>query len=268
MVSIIMIRGGGDLASGIAIRLLRAGLKVAVTEIAQPLAVRRTVAFAEAVYENQVTIENITGRCVLDPGDAFRILNIISKNQVPVLVDPACTSAMSLQPSVIIDSRMIKQEPEQIGYSPSLYIGLGPGFIAGQNCQAVIETRRGHTLGRVNWKGATEPDTGHPEGDPRRVLRSPAGGILLAHTTIGQILEQGEQIAEVAGKPILAPFHGVLRGLLHPGLHVAEGWKIGDLDNRADPALCSMVSDKSLAVGGGVLEAILSKSELRKLLWD
>ncbi len=263
-----MIRGGGDLASGVAIRLLRAGVKVVITEIAQPLAVRRSVAFAEAVYENQVTIEGVTGRCVPEPGDSFRILSILSKNQVPVLIDPECTSAKLLHPSVIVDARMLKQPPERIGYSPSLYIGLGPGFTAGQNCQVVIETRRGHTMGRVYWEGAPEKDTGQPEGDPRRVLRSPADGTLLAHATIGQVLEEGELIAYVDGKAILAPFRGVLRGLLHPGLHVDKGWKIGDLDARADPKLCSMVSDKSLAIGGGVLEAILGKPELRKILWD
>jgi xanthine dehydrogenase accessory factor len=263
-----MIRGGGDLASGVAIRLLRAGLKVAITEIAQPLAVRRTVAFAEAVYEGRATVEEITGYRIPDPGDSFRILNILSKKLVPVLIDPKCTSAKLLHPSVIIDARMLKQAPEKIGYSPSLYIGLGPGFIAGQNCQAVIETRRGHTMGRVYWEGAPELDTGQPEGDPRRVLRSPADGTLLARATIGQALEEGEPIAEVDGKAVLAPFRGVLRGLLHPGLQVFEGWKIGDLDARAEPMLCSMVSDKSLAVGGGVLEAILGKPELRRLLWS
>lgn len=268
MASIIMIRGGGDLASGVATRLLRAGLKVVITEIEQPLAVRRSVSFAEAIYENQVTIENMTGRSVPDPGDTFRILNILSKNQVPVLIDPGCTSANALHPGVIIDARMRKTAPETIGYSPLLYIGLGPGFIAGQNCQVVIETRRGHTMGRVYWQGTPESDTGQPEGDPRRVLRAPTDGLLIAHAIIGQILKQDEPIAEVNGQIILAPFHGILRGLIHPGLQVARGWKIGDLDSRSDPALCRRVSDKALAVGGGVLEAILGKPEIRKGLWD
>lgn len=268
MASIIMIRGGGDLASGVAVRLLRAGLKVVITEIKQPLSVRRSVAFAEAIYENLVMIEDITGRCAPDPTDTFHILNILSKNQVPVLIDPGCKSAKSLHPGVILDARMIKKAPEPISYSPLLYIGLGPGFIAGQNCQAVIETRRGHTLGRVYWKGAPESDTGQPDGDPNRVLRSPADGVLVANVTIGQILEKGELIGEVDGHTILAPFRGVLRGLIHPSLRVAKGWKIGDVDARSDPALCRMVSDKALSIGGGVLEAILSRSELRQVLWD
>ena len=268
MSQLILIRGGGDLATGVAIRLLRIGLKPVITEISQPLAVRRTVSFAEAVYQGQVTVENYTGRCVTDPEDTFRILNILSKNQLPVMVDPDCISAKSLHPGVIVDARMTKKTPDPIGYSPSLYIGLGPGFIAGVNCQAVIETRRCHQLGRVFWQGSPEPDTGYPEGDPHRILRAPVDGILLAHASIGQILSKDDLIAEVNGHSIRAPFSGLLRGLIHPGIQVMQGWKVGDVDPRVDPSLCTLVSDKAFAVGGGVVEAILSKPDLRKKVWD
>ena len=267
MASIILIRGGGDLASGVALRLLRAGLRVVITELAQPLAVRRTVAFAEAVYAGSVTIEGVTGVAIKDPSDTFRIINVLSKQQIPVLVDPNCTSAQLLHAAVIVDGRMTKSPPAPIGYVPQLYLGLGPAFIAGQNCQAAVETRRSHTLGRVYWQGGPEADTGKPEGDPQRVLRAPADGEVVAHAEIGQHLQAGQPIAEVAGQVISAPFPGILRGLVHPGLNVTRGLKIGDIDPRDDPRLCQFVSDKSLAVGGGVLEAILSKPELRPVLW-
>lgn len=272
MASLILIRGGGDLASGVALRLYRAGLKVVITELAQPLAVRRTVSFAEAVYAGEITIEGLTARHVPDPTDSLRILTILGKQQIPVLVDPDCTSARALHPAVIVDGRMTKRPPEPIGYSPVLYIGLGPGFVGGENCQAAVETRRGHTLGRVYWCGAPHPDTGQPDPvhghQTKRVLRAPAQGIFAAHAQIGDTIEPGQKIAEVAGQPINAPFKGILRGLIHPGLSVTRGLKIGDLDPRDDPRLCMLVSDKALAVGGGVLEAILSRPEVRNILWD
>jgi len=267
MPSLFLIRGGGEQATGAAIRLLRAGLRVVVTELPQPLCVRRTVCFAEAVYSGEIAVEGFTARRVDDPSDTLSVLTILGRQQVPVLIDPDCAAAKSLHPLVIVDGRMIKQPPEPIGYVPALYIGLGPGFEAGVNCQAVVETRRGHTLGRVYWQGGPEPDTGLPEGDPRRVLRAPADGELVAHAEIGTHIEGGQLIAEVAGQQVLAPFAGVLRGLLHPGLPVTCGLKIGDVDPRDDPRMCRLVSDKALAVGGGVMEAILSKPEVRGRLW-
>jgi xanthine dehydrogenase accessory factor len=264
---LVLIRGGGDLATGVALRLIRSGLRVVVTEIAQPLAVRRTVAFAEAIYAGENTVEGITAHRISDPTDSFSILMVLGKQQVPVLVDPDCSAAKTLHVPVIVDARMTKHAPDAIGYSPVLYIGLGPGFEAGVNCQAVIETRRSHMLGRVYWRGGPSLDTGQPEGDPQRVLRAPADGEFISHAEIGQHLEAGQIIAEVAGQMVTAPFPGLLRGLLHPGLTVTRGLKIGDIDQRDDPRLCQVVSDKALSVGGGVLEAILSRSELRSQLW-
>jgi xanthine dehydrogenase accessory factor len=284
MPSLILIRGGGDLATGVALRLIRSGLRVVVTEIPQPLAVRRTVAFAEAVYADEITVEGVTARRVDDPSDSLRILSILGKQQVPVLVDPDCAAAKSLHPAVIVDGRMTKRPPEPIGYSPALYVGLGPGFEAGVNCQAVIETRRGPALGRVHWRGSPDPDTGQPDGDPSRVLRAPCDGVIIAHANIGDHVEKGQGIAEIMGEPqatdippstiphslltiLHSPLTGVLRGLIHPGLTVTRGTKIGDVDPRDDPRLCQMASDKALAIGGGVLEAILSKPEVREMLY-
>ncbi len=268
MPSLILIRGGGDLATGVAIRLIRSGLRVVITELSQPLAVRRTVSFAEAIYAGEISVEGITARRVDDPGDSLRVLGILGRQQVPVLVDSGCTSAKLLHPAVIVDGRMTKRPPEAIGYSPLLYIGLGPGFEAGVNCQTVIETRRGHTLGRVYWRGGPDPDTGQPDGDPRRVLRAPCDGVIVAHAQIGEHVEAGQLIAVISDQcSVISPFKGILRGLIHPGLTVTRGLKIGDVDPRDDPRLCQMVSDKSLSIGGGVLEAILARAEVRTQLW-
>jgi xanthine dehydrogenase accessory factor len=274
MPSVILIRGGGDLATGVALRLIRSGLRVVVTEIAQPLAVRRTVSFAEAVYSEQVTVEGVTAHRIADPTDSFRILMVLGKQQIPVLVDPDCSSAKALHASVIVDARMIKRPPDPIGYVPQLFLGLGPGFEAGVNCQVVVETRRGAMLGRVYWQGGPDPDTGQPEGDPQRVLRAPVDGTFVAYKQIGDHCEAGDLIAEIQSSSvenpsskIISPFPGILRGLLHAGLVTTRGLKIGDIDARDDPRLCQMVSDKALSVGGGVLEAILSRPELRSSLW-
>ncbi len=269
---IVLIRGGGDLASGVALRLYRAGLRVVITELPQPLAVRRTVSFSEAINTGEVTVEGVRARRVTDAADSLRVLQILSKGSIPVLIDPEASSALGLHPTVIVDGRMNKRPPEPLRHTARLFIGLGPGFTAPKDCHVVIETRRGHTLGRAVWQGSSIPDTGVPEGllehRAERVLRAPADGTLETFTQIGDHVEESQPVAQVAGLMVTAPFPGVVRGLLKPGQTVSAGVKIGDVDPRDDPSLCSLVSDKSLAIGGGVLEAILSRLELRAHFWD
>jgi xanthine dehydrogenase accessory factor len=273
---VIFIRGGGDLASGVALRLHRAGLRLLITELPQPLVVRRAVSFASAVYQGKAAVEGIMA---LRAKHFQQALAIMEGGNIPVLVDPDFASLSALRstlsastPVVLVDGRMIKRPVEYSLEAANLIVGLGPGFAAGQNCHAVVETNRGHRLGRVIWDGAPEADTGIP--DPvnqfaaERVIRSPADGLLLAHAEIGDHLEPGQIVAEVDVQSIYAPLRGVLRGLLYPGLRVWRGMKIGDIDPRDDPNHCFLVSDKSLAVGGGVLEAILSRPELRPYFWD
>ena len=272
----ILIRGGGDLASGVAIRLHRAGFHLLITELLQPLVVRRLVSFAEAVYSGQANVEGVQARLVQNFNQA---LDVIEMGDVPVLVDPGAKTLNAFRSNgagphlgVLIDARMTKHPPE-IGMDVApLFIGLGPGFVAGENCHAVIETNRGHLLGRVIWQGEPESDTGIPESVVQhrsdRVLRSPAAGVIQALAEIGEHLLPGQTVATVNGQKVLAPFQGVLRGIVHSGLNVQPGAKIGDVDPRDDPRYCTLVSDKSLAVGGGVLEAILSRPEMRNLLWD
>jgi xanthine dehydrogenase accessory factor len=260
-----LVRGGGDLASGVVLRLYRAGLQTVVTELPEPLAVRRTVSFSEAIYENSVVIEGITAR----RASSDQIEALVTRGEVPVLVDPSASllTEDKLAFAFVVDARMLKERPAALPREVPLHIGLGPGFRAGRDCHAVIETRRSHTLGRVYWEGTPQPDSGQPDGDPRRILRAPRAGELTALARIADHLEAGQAIAEIAGELITAPFPGVLRGLIRPRIHVTQGTKVGDLDPRDDPSACYLVSDKSLAIGGGVLEAIFSKPELRTKLW-
>lgn len=268
---LVVIRGGGDLASGVALRLFRAGMQVAITELPQPLAIRRTVSFSEAIYAGEVSVEGITARRVEDFTNIYTIHALLAGGCVPVVIDPQAQVLPLLQPAVVVDGRMLKLPQPPLAVDDCFWIGLGPGFIAGKDCHAVIETQRGHTLGRVIRQGSANVDSGNPEGvagyTTERVLRAPASGTLTTRVEIGALLQEGQPVAEVSGQMILSPFAGVLRGLLHPDLEVEQGVKIGDVDPRNDPLLCKLVSDKALAIGGGVLEAILSQPHLRPLIY-
>jgi xanthine dehydrogenase accessory factor len=266
MIPLILIRGGGDLASGVALRLHRVGYKVAILELEKPLAVRRSVAFSEAVYEGAQTVEGVTARLV----SADQLQDTLAAGEIPILVDANANILRnqfltSPRSTFVIDARLLKMTPEPLPADVALHIGLGPGFSAGENCHAVIETRRGHTLGRVYWNGSAQTDSGQPEGDPRRVLRALHNGVITAYANIGEHLIAGQLIAKIESKTaslkseITSPFKGVLRGIIRNEIEVTEKMKIGDVDPRDDNSICSLVSDKSLAVGGGVLEAILTR---------
>lgn len=268
MRSLVLLRGGGDLATGVAYRLRTAGLCVVITELPQPLHVRRTVAFAEAVYEGATMVAGLCARIVAGaPG----IEATIGRGEIPVVVDPDLALLPDLQPVALVDARMIKRAPETSLDAAGLVVGLGPGFVAGENCHAVVETMRGHDLGRVLWQGAAQPNTGKPGSIAKfnldRVLRAPADGRVQPKVTIGDKVKTGTEIAEVAGEAVVAQFDGVLRGLVHPDLEVSKGMKIGDVDPRNDPAYTQRISDKSLAIGGGVLEALLTRPEIRTKLY-
>jgi xanthine dehydrogenase accessory factor len=283
----VLIRGGGDLASGVALRLHRAEIRVVIVELAQPLTVRRTVSFAEAVFDGVCEVEGIKARLI----EVGQLSDWEDADEIPVLIDPNADILSIFHFPVVVDARLTKQPPMPLSQDVPLHIGLGPGFHAGGNCHAVIETRRSHTLGRVIWDGAAQADSGEPEGDPRRVLRAPVDGTVISKARIGDHLQEGQLIAEVRQHVILSeakdlqsnsqdsspsaqsdikvfsPFKGVLRGLIRDALRVPKGLKIGDVDPRDDAGLCHLVSDKALAIGGGALEAIMSKREIRAALY-
>jgi xanthine dehydrogenase accessory factor len=261
----VAIRGGGDLATGVAYRLHRCGFPVLITELPSPLMVRRAVSFGSAVIEGALTVDGIEARRADSLEEAIAIQ---SDNVIPVLVDPEAALLAEYAPTVLVDARMLKRMPESLPFRPLLVIGLGPGFTAPENCDLVIETMRGHTLGRVIRQGSAQADTGQPDPvmghSSDRVLRAPADGILVTLASIGEKVEKGQPIAQVGTEVITAPFNGVIRGLIHNGLTVKKGTKVGDVDPRGDPAYCFMISDKSLAIGGGVLEAMFSWPEVRE----
>jgi len=255
---LVLVRGGGDLGTGVAHRLHRAGFKVVVGELPQPLVIRCTVAFASAVYEGHVEVEEVEARLA---SNKMGVENLLSQSIVPVIVDPAGEMIPILAPKVVVDARMAKRNLGTTLSDAPIVIGLGPGFIASQDVHAVVETMRGHNLGRVILQGSAEPDTHVPglvQGyGLERVLWAPCEGCFQSYVDIGERVGAGQIVAQVAGQPIRASISGVLRGLLHDGLLVREGQKVGDIDPRGIAEYCFTISDKARAVGGGVLEAIL-----------
>jgi xanthine dehydrogenase accessory factor len=260
----VVVLGGGDLASGVIYRLRKAGFPIIVTELPEPLFVRRTVCYGDAAYSGKITVEGVTARLA---ADTDRVRVVLGYGEIPVLIDPSGASLNVLAPTVIVDARMEKRNLGITRADAPLVIALGPGFAAGDDVHAVIETNRGHDLGRVIWDGSAEPDTGQPgnmKGKTHsRVLRSPANGHVIPSAKIGDTISAGDTIATVNNKPIVAQFDGVLRGLIHERVQVRENFKIGDLDPRGDVSACYKISDKSLAVGGGVVEAVLSSDIIR-----
>ena len=253
-----LIRGAGDIASGIALRLWRAGIDVVMTEIAHPTTIRRTVAFSEAVVRGETTVEDVTAKHASGPEEARALL---ARGILPVLTDPEAACRRALCPDALADAILAKKNLGTAITDAPAVVGVGPGFTAGIDCHAVVETMRGHTLGRVIYEGCALPNTNIPgliggfAGE--RVLRAPADGVFTGTRNIGDMVEAGDIAGFVAGEPMICTIGGVLRGLLADGVTVRRGMKAGDVDPRGDPAYCRTCSDKALAVGGGVLEAVL-----------
>ena len=254
----VVIRGGGDLATGAALRLYRAGLRVLVLELAQPTMIRQAVSLGTAVYDGAIAIEGVTGRKV----DADESLSTVwQRQEIPVMVDPDASILSRLRPEALVDGIMAKRNLGTHLSGAPIVVALGPGFVAGVDCHAVVETNRGHNLGRVYCAGSAQLDTGTPGNiggqNARRVLRAPADGILHVTRHIGDKLRAGDTIGAVAGETVVSHIDGVLRGVLRDGLRVSSGAKLADVDPRGVVDHCFTVSDKAWAVGGGVLEAVL-----------
>lgn len=261
----VVVRGGGDLGTGVAWRLHRCGFRVLVTEVAEPRVIRRAVAFASAIYgfpekarHGAITVDGVTARLV--PNDD-EVLTAWERDEVPVVVDAEAAVVRRLQPEAVVDAIMAKRNLGTSITDAPIVVVLGPGFTAGIDCHAVVETHRGHNLGRVIEQGSAEPDTGVPgrvggEG-ARRVLRATRAGAFRARRAIGDRVEEGTPIATVEGEPIRSLIDGVVRGLLQDGLVVDANDKVGDVDPRGVVEHCFTISDKALAVGGAVVEAVL-----------
>ena len=255
---LILIKGAGDIDTGIAVRLKNAGIQVVMTEIAIPTTVRRSVAFSRAVYEGSAVVENITARLVLD---FAQIPAVLQRDEIPVLIDPRCEVLKSIHFDAVVDSILAKKNLSTDPTQAPMVIGVGPGFSVPQDCHCVIETQRGHDLGRCIYQGCAAKNTGIP-GEiggytVERLLRAPCDGIFHPILAIGDIVKVGQTVAMVNDQPVTAQIDGIVRGLLQDNVPVKAGMKSGDIDPRGCYEHCFTVSDKARAVGGGVLEAIL-----------
>ncbi|HYB00991.1 MAG TPA: selenium-dependent molybdenum cofactor biosynthesis protein YqeB [Ktedonobacteraceae bacterium] len=259
---LVAVKGAGDLATGVIHRLKRSGFAVMATELPHPTVLRRTVAFAEAVSLGGMTVEGVTARYTQAIED---IPQVIEAGFIPVLVDPEGEAFKDVRPHILVEATLLKRNSGITIQDAPIVIALGPGYEAGVDAHAVIETNRGHNLGRVYLEGSAEPNTAVPgtiggyAGE--RLLRAPSAGKLYGMRQIGDQIREGEVVAFIksddATTPITAAIPGILRGLVRDGLAVSAGMKVGDIDPRAIREHCFTISDKSRAIAGGVLEAIL-----------
>jgi len=251
----IIVRGGGDIATGVVQKFFRAGFKVLVLEIEIPTAIRRSVALCEAVYDGTTKVEDMMCRKISNSKEAKNCWN---KGIIPLLVDPSGNTIAEIKPAAVIDAIIAKHNTGTNKSMADITIALGPGYNAGEDVHAVIETKRGHDLGRLILKGSAKPNTGVPgeiAGESsRRVVYAPAYGIIKHKKQIGSIVKQGETLFTIDDTEIEAPISGILRGLIREGININKGMKTADIDPRKD-ADWKTISDKARCIGGAALEA-------------
>lgn len=260
----ILIKGAGDLATGIASRLYHSGHQILMTEIEVPLTVRRMVALSRAVYEKEAPVEDMKGILVSSIIEAEAVL---AAGDIPVIVDEKAEIAGEYHPDVIIDAILAKKNLGTKITDAPFVIGVGPGFTAGEDCHCVVETKRGHTLGSTIYAGSAIPNTGVPGNiggyTTERLIRAAAPGEIVPLVSIGDVVEKGQAVAVTGGKEVYAQMSGIVRGMLQPGVTVSENLKIGDIDARCEIDHCFTISDKARSVGGGVLEAVTRFEHMR-----
>lgn len=260
--AVIAVKGAGDIASGIAWRLHRAGFgNIYMMDKSFPLAVRRTVCFCEAIHEGTMVVEGIGAARAESTDDVFKTWQ---NCEIAVAADPDWRMMQQIRPHIVIDAILAKKNLGTSMADAPLVIGLGPGFTAGKDVHRVVETKRGHYLGRVIEQGGAIPNTGIPGSvngySFERVLRAPIDGVFETDIQISEAVDKDQAIGHVEGEPVISSITGMLRGLIRTGTRVPRGLKIGDVDPRADKDHCYTISDKARAIGGGVLETILRGS--------
>jgi len=258
---VVGIKGAGEMASAVAWRLYQARIRtIFMMEADNPLAVRREVSFCEAVHDGKQTVENVTA---ILAEDVKQVPSIWHNGHLALLVDPAWHTLSHIKPDVLVDAILAKRNLGTGLHEADLVVALGPGFTAGEDAHLVIETNRGHDLGRILTAGAAEPNTGIPGAiggfAEERVLRAPSEGTFTASRAIGDLVKSGETVGSVGGRGVAARIDGILRGLIRDDQHVAAGLKLGDIDPRSEVRFCYTISDKARAIAGSVLEAILRK---------
>ncbi len=260
---LVLIKGAGDLASGIAFYLFKAGMKVIMTDLAKPTVIRRRVSFAQAIYDGETFVEDVKGIFVENAAAAQKV---VAEGNVAVLADPEAKVATELAFDAVVDAILAKVNLGTKITDAPIVIGAGPGFVAPVDVHAVVETQRGHAMGRVIFAGSAIPNTGVPGNiggfTTERVLRAPAKGIFEGKQQIGDLVKKGDLLGWVGDVPFFATIDGVLRGILQDGLEVPVGMKIGDIDPRCEREHCFTLSDKARTTGGGVLLAVLHLKKL------
>ncbi|NFE94281.1 selenium-dependent molybdenum cofactor biosynthesis protein YqeB [Clostridium botulinum] len=260
----IVIKGAGDLATGVATRLKKSGFDIVMTEISQPTTVRRTVAFSQVVYDKKVEVEGITAELA---SNKENIKKIVEEGNVAVLVDEKAKIIDEIKPKIIIDAIIAKKNLGTKIDDANIVIALGPGFTAGIDCHCVIETKRGHYLGKAIYKGSAIPNTGVPGEvggfSKERIIRATTDGKIAPVSKIGDYVKKGDIVAYVNETPVLAKLDGIVRGMLQKDVSVFKGMKSGDIDPRCEKNHCFTISDKARSIGGGVLEAILYLSNFK-----
>lgn len=255
---VVLIKGAGEMASAVAHRLYRCGFQIIMTELEKPSMVRRKVSFGNCIFEGSWQVEDVESKRA---GNLKEIREALARRKIPVVIDEKCKISQILNPDIVVDAILAKKNIGTTIKDAQIVIGLGPGFEAGKDVHAVIETMRGHDLGRVIIKGTAQKNTGTPgpiQGiTDDRVLRAPRAGVVKNILDIGSLVKKGDIIGSVTDRPVFAKVDGVLRGLIHDGLTVIAGQKIGDIDPRGQIDYCNTISDKGRTISGGVLEAIL-----------
>lgn len=258
----VLIRGGGDLATAVIQKLMRSGFNVVVSEIEAPKMVRRTVSFSNAVYENDFTVEGLSSVYCKKPEE---VEHILSQGKIPVLTCGEAAIESVYKVDVFVDATISKHKVEYTLDKAPIVIGLGPDIEAGVNAHFVIETARGHNLGRLITEGFAEPNSSTPgtiEGFTReRVLRAPCDGLMESFFKIGDLVKKGDVVMTIDKKPVISQIDGVLRGLIHESVRIHQGLKIGDVDPRGNVEYCYTISEKGRNIAGGVLEAILWRTD-------
>lgn len=257
----VLIKGAGDLATGIAYRLKKSGFDIVMTEIHKPTTVRRTVAFSQAVFDNEIVIEGIKGVKV---NNINEIYEEIREGNIPIIIDENAEIIKELKPDVVVDAIISKKNLGTSIEDAPIVIGVGPGFEAKVDCHLVVETKRGHYLGKVIEEGSAIPNTGVP-GDiggytKERIIRASSNGKINPVVEIGDFVKKGDVVAYIDGVEVLAEIDGIVRGMLQEGIEVFKGMKSGDIDPRCEKDHCFTISDKARSIGGGVLEAIMYMS--------
>lgn len=252
----ILIKGAGDLATGIGYRLAKAGYEILMTEIEVPTTVRRTVAFSRAVYKGETAVEDLIAVRIRKPEEIYLVQK---EGKIPVIVDERAEIAKFYKPDIVVDGIIAKENMGTSIDEAPFVIGVGPGFTAGEDCHAVVETKRGHYLGRVIWEGSAIANTGVPGEiggfSTERIIRASADGVFEPIAHIGETVKEGQIVALCGGEPVHVMMSGIVRGLLQSGVKVTKGMKAGDVDARCIEKYCHTISDKARSIGGGVLEA-------------